>query len=198
MRGRFFVLDGIDGVGKSTQLKLLAKALRKRGRKVLVVRDPGDTRLGKTLRALLLGHKGRMSSRTEALLYAASRAQLVAERIRPALAKGLVVLSDRYSTATLAYQGALDLTRGLPEVCRFAEDGVQPDLTLILDCPPRRALNGKDRLEARGIAYQRRVREGFLAQAKRDPRRIKVVPATGTPEEVSHRLLKLILPRLPS
>ncbi len=196
-RSRFFVLDGIDGVGKSTQILRLARALRQRGRKVLVVHDPGDTALGKRLRALLLGHKGRMSPRTEALLYAASRAQLVAERIRPALAKGHLVLSDRYSTATLAYQGALGLTRGLAEACRFAEDTIQPDLTLILDCSPHRMLDGKDRLEARGAAYQRRVRAGFLAQARKDPRRIQVVSATGTPGEVTARLLTLILPRLP-
>lgn len=192
MKGRFLVLDGIDGVGKSTQIRRLAAVLRRRGHRVTTLVDPGDTPLGKRLRALLLGHKGRMSPRTEALLYAASRAQLAAERIRPALAKGHVVLSDRYSTATLAYQGALGLRKGLSGICRFAEDAIRPDLTLILDCPPHRALDGKDRLEARGIAYQRRVRAGFLAQAKRDPRRIKIVPATGTPEEVTKRLMKLI------
>jgi dTMP kinase len=195
-RGRFFVLDGIDGVGKSTQIRRLSAALRRRGHRVTTVVDPGDTPLGKRIRGLLLGRGNRIAPAAEALLYAASRAQLVAERIRPALKKGQLVLSDRYSTATLAYQGALGLTRGLAEVCRFAEDGIHPDLTLILDCPPRRALNGKDRLEARGTAYQRRVRAGFLAQAKRDPRRIKVLPATGTPEEVTRHLLKLILPGL--
>ena len=195
-RGRFFVLDGIDGVGKTTQLQLLAKALRKRGRRLLVVRDPGDTPLGKKLRTLLLGHKGRMCPRTEALLYAASRAQLVAERIRPALAKGIIVLSDRYSTATLAYQGALGLSEGLAEACRFAEDGVRPDLTIILDCPPRQAAKRRsgrkaDRLEARGLAYQAAVRGGFLVQARRD-RNIRVVSALGTPAEVHARILKAL------
>jgi len=189
------VLDGIDGVGKSTQLQLLAKALRKGGRKVLIVRDPGDTPLGKTLRTILLGHKGRMSPRTEALLYAASRAQLVAERIRPALKKGFTVLSDRYSTATIAYQGALGL-EGLEGICRFAEDEVRPDLTVILDCPPRQAATRRsgrkaDRLEARGLVYQAAVRGGFLVQARRD-RRIRVVSALGTPAEVHAGILKAL------
>lgn len=192
MRGRFIVLDGIDGVGKSTQLKRLAAALRRRGKRVLTVVDPGDTALGKTLRSILLGHRSRMAPATEALLYAASRAQLVEERVRPALKKGVWVLSDRYSTATLAYQGALGMSKGLAGVCRFAEDGVRPDLTLLLDCPPKRKLNGKDRLEARGTAYQERVRALFLAQAKADPRRIRVVSALGTPAEVTARLLACI------
>ena len=189
MRGRFIVLDGVDGVGKSTQMKRLASALHRQGRRVVTVVDPGGTRLGKALRALLLGRGHRIAAATEALLYAASRAQLVEERIRPALRKGAWVLSDRYSTATLAYQGALGKGKGLAEVCRFAEDSVRPDLTLILDCPPKRALNRKDRLEARGSAYQRRVRANFLAQARKDPRRIKVVSALGTPEAVTRRLL---------
>ena len=189
-KGHFVVLDGIDGVGKSTQMKRLASALRRRGRRVRTVVDPGGTRLGKSLRALLLGRGQRIAPATEALLYAASRAQLVDEKIRPALRKGVWVLSDRYSTATLAYQGAIGKGRGLAEVCRFAEDGVRPDLTLILDCPPRRTLNRKDRLEARGLAYQKKVRALFLAQARQDPRHIKVVSALGTPAEVTDRLLK--------
>ena len=195
-RGRLFVLDGIDGVGKSTQIRRLASALRKRGRRVVTVVDPGGTPLGRRIRAVLLGRSGRISPRSEALLYAASRAQLAAETIAPALSGGAVVLSDRWSTATLAYQGALGLD-GLEEVCRFAEGGIRPDLTLILDGPPRRALSRSDRLEARGLAYQRRVRAQFLAQARRDPRRIRVVPASGTPAEVTGRLLALIRPKLP-
>ncbi len=189
MKGRFIVLDGIDGVGKSTQLKRIAGALRRSGRKVLVVRDPGSTSLGLRIRAFLLGKRSRIASRAEALLYAAARAQLAHEIIRPALRKGWTVLCDRYSTATLAYQGALGLTNGLAEVCRFAEDGVRPALTLVLDGPPRKTLDKGDRLEARGAAYQRKVRAGFLAQAKRDPRRIRIVPCEGTPDEVTRRLL---------
>ena len=188
-RGRFIVLDGIDGVGKSTQMKRLASALRRRGLRVLTVVDPGGTPLGRSLRAILLDRRSRIAGATEALLYAASRAQLVEKRIRPALRKGVWVLSDRYSTATLAYQGALGKSKGLAEVCRFAEDGMRPDLTLILDCPPKRKLNENDRLEARGNGYQRRVRALFLAQARKDPRRIRVVSALGTPAEVTERLL---------
>lgn len=209
MKGRFIVLDGIDGVGKSTQLSILADRLRRKGKNPLTVRDPGDTPLGRHLRQLLLGRNvdaltsfwrrlkvnpDHTAATTEALLYAASRAQLVAEVIRPALKKGRVVLCDRYSTATLAYQGALGKSKGLAEVCRFAEDGVRPDLSILLDCPPKSALKRRegrepDRLEARGLGYQARVRAGFLAQARRDPRRIKVVSALGTAEEVADRIL---------
>lgn len=198
-RGRFIVLDGIDGTGKSTQIRRLAAAFRKRGRKVLVVKDPGQTALGERLRAILLSMRTRpMAPATEALLYAGSRAQLVHERIRPALKRGVTVISDRYSTATLAYQGALGKTGpGLAGVCAFAEDGVRPDLTLILDCDPRlaarrRAHRADDRLEARGLAYQRKVRALFLQLARRDPRRIKVVSALGAPDEVTARLLKAL------
>ena len=188
-RGRFIVLDGIDGVGKSTQLRRLAAALRRRGCRVLVVKDPGGTPLGARLRAMLLGRKDRISPQAEALLYTASRAQLVHKKIQPALKQGITVLCDRYSTATLAYQGALGMKTGLAEVCRFAESGTQPDLTLILDGPPYRSLNRKDRLEARGRAYQRRVRAEFLAQACRDPRRIRIVSALGSPAQVTARLM---------
>lgn len=193
-KGRFIVLDGVDGTGKSTQVRRLAAALRRRGLKVLTVVDPGDTPLGRDLRKVLLGSRKRIAANTEALLYCASRAQLVAERIRPALRKGWTVISDRYSTATLAYQGALGGLegKGLEDICRFAEDGVRPDITLILDATPHRALDRRDRLEARGAAYQRRVRARFLALAGRDPRRIRVVSATGTPAEVTKRLLQEI------
>src|SRR3989338_9137481 len=133
---RFIVLDGVDGVGKSTQLRALARSLRRRGRKVRIVKDPGGTPLGTEIRRLLLGRRHPIAPTAEALLYAASRAQLVAERIRPALRRGWTVLSDRYSTATLAYQGALGVDAAGP--CRFAEDGVRPDLTLLLDGPPRK------------------------------------------------------------
>ncbi len=191
-KGRFLVLDGIDGIGKTTQLRRMAKELRRRGRRVVVVKDPGGTPLGAGIRSILLGRRHRISPQAEALLYAASRAQLVREVIRPALRKGWIVLSDRYSTATLAYQGALGLKKGLAGVCRFAESGIRPDLTLVLDCPPKRDLNRKDRLEARGSAYQRRVRSEFLAQARRDARRIRIVSALGTPAEVTSRLMSCL------
>ena len=181
----FFSLDGIDGTGKSTQVRLLAEALRGRGLTVTTCVDPGGTELGVKLREILLhGRQTDMSLRTECLLFMASRAELVNRVIAPALERGEIVVSDRYLLANVVYQGHAG---GLnPEEVRtlgeFATAGVHPDLTVVLDLPAeiarRRRTGLADRVESRGADYFERVRTGFLIEAARDPQRFRVVDAS--------------------
>jgi dTMP kinase len=180
----FLSLDGIDGTGKSTQCRLLAAWLRGRGREVTECADPGGTPVGDQIRGLLLDRRQQMVVACEALLFLASRAELTAQVIRPALAAGHIVLCDRYSLATLVYQGhAGELDRGqLAAADRLATGGLEPDLTIVLDLPVEAALARRgrvaDRVEDRDAAYHARVREGFLQEARRRPERIRIVDAT--------------------
>jgi dTMP kinase len=203
----FISLDGLDGTGKSTQCRLLAERLRGEGWAVTQCTDPGGTALGAELRALLLGFRGAMAVPCEALLFMASRAQLVAEVIRPALDGGHAVVSDRFLLANVVYQGhaaGLDADR-LWEIGRFATGGIEPDLTLVLDLPLEESLarrkSGPDRLESRGADYHRRVRDGFLAEAARQPDRIHVIDARGSIDEVQGQVRdavrKLLASRAP-
>jgi dTMP kinase len=188
-RPAFISLDGLDGTGKSTQCRLLADWLRAGGHTVTTCIDPGGTPLGTQLRSLVLHHRPEIDRMCEALLFMASRAQLLAEVIRPALAAGQIVLSDRFLLANVVYQGyagGLDIER-LWEVGRFAAGGLEPDLTIVLDLPPEQAAlrRGRpaDRIESRDADYQARLRQGFLAEARRRPERIRVVDA-GAPVAV--------------
>jgi dTMP kinase len=202
-RGLFLCLDGPDGGGKSTQAALLAQWLRARAVDVVACRDPGGTTLGDRLRSILLDRSStHLSLRSEMLLYMASRAQLVEEVIRPALAAGKVVVSDRYLLANIVYQG---YAGGLPveelgRVGKAATGGLLPDLTLILDVPAdlakARVGQARDRIEDRPDDYRARVREGFL-QAARDSREqacpyypapIVVLDAAAEPEIVTERI----------
>ena len=193
-RGTFLSLDGLDGTGKSTQCRLLADWLRARGYAVTTCADPGGTALGEQLRAILLHHRGHVAPACEALLFLASRAQLVAEVIRPALDAGGVVVSDRFLLATVVYQGhagGLDPAL-LWQVGLLAAGGLEPDLTLVLDLPPAVAVARRgrpaDRLERRPDDYHRRVREGFLAEARRRPDRIRVIDASQPIEVVQQAI----------
>jgi dTMP kinase len=180
----FFSFDGVDGVGKSTQIRLLAEALIKRDRQVVTCRDPGSTTLGERLREILLHHHGTLiHRRSEMLLYMASRAQLVEELIRPSLAAGKIVISDRYLLANVVYQA---YAGGLaPEdVWRVGEvtvAGVMPELVFLFDMPAERAVariqRQPDRMEAQGLDYLRRVREGFLTEARRLGSHVVVIDA---------------------
>lgn len=184
MSGLFFSFDGIDGVGKSTQMELFCDWLRGTGHDVVECRDPGGTQLGEALRQIILHqHDMPICPVSEMLLYMASRAQLVAEVIRPALAAGQSIVSDRFLVSNVAYQGhaggvAVDEVWSVGAV---ATDGVRPDLTLMLDMPVEQASarlsRDLDRIEARGNEFLTRVRLGFLAEAKRDPERIAVIDA---------------------
>jgi len=187
----FFSIDGGDGTGKSTQAALLSEWLRGRGHDVVACRDPGSTPLGEAVRGLLLDrHDLAIDRRSEMLLYMAARAQLVEEVIRPALAAGRTVVSDRYLLANVVYQGhggGLDVET-LWEVGRVATGGLMPDLTVVLDMPAEAAAarleRQLDRMEQQGDAFHARVREGFLAEAARDQSRIVVVNAARSMAEV--------------
>ena len=187
----FFSIDGCDGTGKSTQMDRFCQWLRSMGHDVLTCRDPGSTPLGESIRGLLLDRTDlRIDRRSEMLLYMAARAQLVEEVIRPALAAGKTVVSDRYLLANVVYQGhagGLDV-KTLWEVGRVATGGLMPDLTLLLDMPSEAAAarldRTLDRMEKQGDAFHARVRQGFLDEAARQPDRIAVIDAARTIDEV--------------
>jgi dTMP kinase len=191
MRGRFIVVEGIDGSGKSTMAGHVANDLRARGREVLRTREPGGTPISEQIRALLLDPKNSaMVPFAELFLFMASRAQLVDEVIRPSLAKGVDVVCDRYYYSTAAYQGAAGKV-GIDTVLTVAEKIAKfqkPDLVVLLDLNPGVAQSRDgirdDRVELKGLEYQKKVRAGFLKMARRDRKRIKIVDASRPPEVV--------------
>lgn len=204
----FITLEGPDGSGKTTQARLLAEWLRDQGYQVVLTREPGGTDIGDQIRGVLHDLRNTaMDPRTEILLYSASRAQHVAQLIRPALAAGKIVISDRYADSTLAYQGygrGLDLET-LQVITAFATVGLAPDLTLHLDIPPqagleRRQVGGNEwnRLDAEGLEFHQRVRAGFLELARREPERWVTIDATRPVEEVQAEIRALVKARLDS
>jgi dTMP kinase len=200
--GMFISFDGIDGVGKSTQIRLFCDWLRAEEREVVACRDPGSTAVGEAIRELLLGRRGDgMSVSTEMFLYMAARAQLVDEVIRPALAAGKIVVSDRYLLANVVYQGhagGLD-PETIWQVGRAATRGVEPDLTFVLDMPPEAAaarINRQlDRMEERGDDFRARLRAGYLMEARRS-KRIVVVDASRDIETVQTDIRRHVEQRL--
>src|SRR5262245_46118054 len=190
--GHFFSLDGLDGDGKSTQCRLLAEWLRSRGHEVTACSDPGGTEIGGILRGLLLDHRRTMTVACEAFLFMASRAQLTAEIIRPALAAGRIVVCDRYLLANVVYQGhagGLDPAK-VWDMGAIATGGLEPELTFVLDLPIEEAVKRRrgpgDRMESRAADFHARVRAGFRAEAERRPDRIRLIDAT-QPVDVVHR-----------
>lgn len=203
VKGLFIAFEGIDGSGKSLMLAKAADYLRERGRDVVCTREPGGTPLGLSLRRILLDSPpGAVGERAEALLYAADRALHVEQVIRPALAAGQVVLSDRYVDSSLAYQGGgRGLTRqAIRELNCFAMGDLWPDLTLLLDLPAELALSRlrgeKDRLEQEDIEFFRRVGEAFRALAQAEPERFVLVDASLPPERVFELIVQAIRPWL--
>ncbi len=205
MRGLFITLEGADGCGKSTQAAILADRIAATGREVVRLREPGGTAVSEKIRALVLDpENSEMALECELLLFEASRAQLVRQVIEPALARGAVVVCDRFYDSTFAYQAA---GRSLAEQTIRAANalgscGVDPDRTLVLDMDTDAALaratrDGADRMEAEGVAFQRRVREGYLRLVAEEPRRVRRVDATGTVEEVAGRLADALVDLLP-
>ncbi|HWW77356.1 MAG TPA: dTMP kinase [Pyrinomonadaceae bacterium] len=210
MAPAFITFEGIDGCGKSTQLRMLASELRLRGREVVVTREPGGTPLGARVRQLVLDSEEQVDPLAELLLYAADRAQHVRALVRPALDSGHVVLSDRYADATVAYQGA---GRGFPdeiisELVALATGGLMPDLTLIFDLPveesqrrqAHRSDRGhkKDRLDAEDAAFHTRVRDAYQRIAAADPQRVRIVDASGSVQETQSQVMRLVMPFLES
>lgn len=192
-RGLFITLEGGEGAGKSTQIDKLRVWWENRGRKVLVTRQPGGTPMAEKIRDLVLhDDSGSIDPLTELLLLFAARAQFLHEQVRPALARGVVVLCDRFTDSTYAYQGA---GRGMPATQISALEtlvhgDLQPDLTLLLDLPVSEGMaraagrSAADRIEQESLAFFERVRQGFLQRARSQPDRFVVVDASGTPQEV--------------
>ena len=198
-QGLFLSLDGIDGTGKSTQCRRLAEWFRASGRTVTECTDPGGTAIGTAIRDILLDQRRSLRLSCEALLFMASRAQLVGDVIRPALDAGQVVICDRFTLANVVYQGhagGLDVAT-LWDIARFATGGPEPDLTIVLDLPVDSAqarrggrAGSDDRIESRDTGYHQRVRDGFLAEARRQPERIRVVDATADITTVHQRIVE--------
>lgn len=201
--GMFISFDGADGVGKTTQIRLLVEWLAAEGHDTLVCRDPGSTDIGERIRELLLAeHEPAMSRRAEMLLYMAARAQLVDQVLTPAAAAGKTVISDRFLLANIVYQGhaggvPLEAVRAVGEI---AVAGLLPDLVLLLDMPPEVALarigRELDRMERQGLEFRKRLRAGFLAEAQRDPQRIAVIDASQTVEQVHAEIRRVVTERL--
>lgn len=208
MKGTFITFEGIDGSGKSTQLRLLAGFLRSHERELVVTREPGGTPLGLRLRAALLDAQEQVDPLTELLVFAADRAQHVRRLLRPSLEAGRIVLSDRYADATVAYQGG---GRGfspelISQIVALATEGLKPDLTLLFDLSvdaclerTRRRTEGKhrgDRLDAENAAFHTSVRNEYLRLAANEPDRIKVVDTSGNVEETHAQVKSLVVPFL--
>lgn len=203
----FITFEGPEGSGKSTQIRLLAEFLRARGLSVEVMREPGGTAIGDQIRHVLHDTANNaMAPVTELLLYSASRAQLVTERIRPALAAGRIVLCDRYADSTMAYQGygrGLDLGL-LATLTDIATGGLKPGLTLLLDLDvsaglSRRRVRGEEmnRLDLEAVAFHERVREGYRCLANVDPERWMRITADRSVEQVATDIREVVLARLP-
>jgi dTMP kinase len=205
-RGRFITFEGIEGTGKSTQIRRLAALLRRRGARVVVTREPGGTPAGESLRGLLLARRRRWSPRAELLIVNAARVEHVQEVIGPALRRGAWVICDRFTDATLAYQG---YGRGLPlrevrAANALAAGGLAPDRTLLLELPARRSLRRarrrsaqRTRFEDEPEAFHRRVRAGYRALARLEPRRIRRIDASGGRRRVAGRIAEALADFLP-
>lgn len=207
----FITFEGPEGSGKSTQIQRVAAWYRGLGRECIVTKEPGGTPIGDRVRAILLDSAAAgMDPMTELLLYAASRRQHVVEVIRPAVERGVVVFCDRYTDATLAYQGygrGLDLGR-LQTLNQWATDGLAPDVTLLYDIDEATGLDraharnaemtvDEGRFEAEDLRFHRRVREGYLALEKAEPKRFAIIDAHGTIDEVYTRSLDTLRARAP-
>ncbi|MDD5098031.1 MAG: dTMP kinase [Candidatus Omnitrophica bacterium] len=197
MKGKFITFEGSEGCGKSTQSRLLAQYLRSKGKRVVYLREPGGVKASEEIRRLLLNPHNKISPAAETLLYMAARAELVSEIIKPALAKGKIVICDRFLDSTIAYQG-YGLGINIPmikAIGKFATLGIKPDLTIFLDLPVEKGLkhrkNQEDRIELRSLQYHRKVRRGYLALARQEPGRIKVIKLDDDIKVTQEKIRKL-------
>lgn len=181
MKGKFITFEGSEGCGKSTQSRMLFDYFRAKGKKVVYLREPGGVKVSEKIREILLNSKNIISPIAETLLYMAARAQVVEEIIKPALCAGKTIICDRFLDSTIAYQGyGLGINiKLIKSIGNFTTQGIKPDLTIFLDLPVKDGLkyrhSCKDRIEQRSIGYHEKVRKGYLALAKCEPARIKVV-----------------------
>lgn len=208
MKGKFITFEGIDGSGKSTQLRLVEQYLAAAGHDVVSTLEPGGTPLGRQLRSVFLETKETISPRAELLLFAADRAQHVELLIKPSLAAGKIVISDRYADATVAYQGA---GRGfdpdtIAQIIDIATDGLMPDLTLFFDITVETALermkarhmsgSEANRMDGETAEFYERVRDAYLVVAAREPERVCVINAEGTIDEIFEKTVAVLSERL--
>jgi len=199
MKGKFITFEGSEGCGKSTQSRLLAQYLKRKGFEVVYLREPGGTRISEKIRKILLDPQNHIAPISETLLYMASRAQVVDEIIKPALSKGKIVISDRFLDSTIAYQGyglGID-TNFIKRVGNFVTAGIKPELTLFLDLAVKKGLRYRkanlDRIEKRSLGYHFRVRKGYLKLARLEPKRIKIIKVDDDKSKTQDKIRKTVL-----
>jgi dTMP kinase len=198
-KGKFITFEGSEGSGKSTQIKFIEKYLKSKKKKFLFVREPGGVKISEKIRRLLLDvNNTAMSDEAETLLYMAARAQLVEEVVEPELKAGTIILCDRFLDSTLAYQGyghGIDVQL-IRKVGEFATKGISPDLTLLFDIDVKKGFarinRAKDRIEQRAISYHKKVRQGYLSIAKKEPKRVKVIDSNRTKEEIHNSVCQYV------
>lgn len=196
-KGYFITFEGPDGAGKSTQIEYLKEYFEERGLETLCTREPGGTRMSEIIREILLDKENAdMTARTEALLYAASRAQLVEEVIQPAINDGKIVICDRYIDSSIAYQGfGRDLGPKVAEINKFAVNALEPDLTFLMmidpeDVKDRLDQENLDRLESEDLEFKKKVLEGFESVSEEYAFRVRVIDATLSREEIRDKIIK--------
>lgn len=197
MKAKFITVEGLEGSGKSSVIAFLQRLLKAKGFSVVVLREPGSTRIGEKIRDILLDKRNKeLSPHTELLLYLAARTQLIEEKLKKAFKKYDYVICDRFFDSTLVYQGyALGLGKIVDEAVRVFSLGVTPDLTILIDTPVEAGLKrikNKDRIEKRPLSFHKELRQGFLALAKRYPWRIKVVDGSGSLADIYKQVAALL------
>lgn len=197
-KGLFITFEGIDGCGKTTQLNLLSEYFKNKGKEILITREPGAVGLGEKLREILLNYDGEVSSNCEAFLFLADRAQHIDTIVKPAIEAGKIVLCDRHTDSTIAYQGygrGVDLNQ-IKMLNDIATSGLKPDLTFIFDIDVEtsqsRVGKNKDRMESAGLEFHNKVREGYLEIAKTEPSRVKVINSKDSIENI-FEVVKMIM-----
>jgi len=198
MKGKFITFEGSEGCGKSTQSKLLFDYLKSKGLKVTYLREPGGVVLSESIREILLNPKSEICPEAETLLYMAARAQVVEEIIKPGLNRGEIIICDRFLDSTIAYQGyglGIDI-KLIKSIGSFTTQGIKPSLTIFLDLPVKSGLfyrnNCQDRIEQRPVSYHQKVRRGYLALAKEEPRRIKIVKVESDKDKTQANIREIV------
>ncbi len=197
-KGLFITFEGVDGCGKSTQMELLQEHLTTKGYDVVLTREPGGKGLGEKIREILLNYDGKVSDKCESFLFLADRAQNIDIIVKPAIETGKIVLCDRHTDSTVAYQGygrGLDLEQ-INHLNKLATGGLKPDLTFVFDIDTetsmKRVGQNKDRMESAGNEFQKKVREGYLELAKKEPQRIKVIDASKSIDEIHNTVIDIL------
>ena len=197
-KGLFITFEGVDGCGKSTQMELLQEYLTTKGYDVVLTREPGGKGLGEKIREILLNYDGKVSDKCESFLFLVDRAQNIDIIVKPAIEAGKIVLCDRHTDSTVAYQGygrGLNLEQ-IDHLNKLATGGLKPDLTFVFDIDTetsmKRVGQNKDRMESAGNGFQKKVREGYLELAKQEPQRIKIIDASKSIDEIHNKVIDIL------